>query len=92
MDVNDVRLFPLHQGAKLAVYSLVPDRIAQHDQRVLAGHLIVAGLVRKHLVAMRPQQIGLLGKDLILAPRLLIRIVHRENLHLKRFACLVWRG
>ena len=72
---------------------LVPDGIAKQDQWVLALHLIVAGLVQKHLVAMRAQQVGLLGKDLILAAGRLIRIVHGENLHLiKPFACLEWRG
>ncbi len=81
VDVDDLRPLPLHQRAKLAVGLPVPNCVAQQNQRVGASHLIVAGLVKQNLVAMRPQQLGLLGKDLILAARLLVRIVHGENLH-----------
>ena len=81
VDVDDLRPFPLHQSPKLPVRLPVPNCVAEQNQRVGAGHLIVAGLVKQNLVAMQPQQIGLLGKDLILAARLLIRIVHGENLH-----------
>ena len=67
MDVNDVRLFAAHQLAKLLMYPLVPDGVPQQDQGVDPGHLIVARLVQNHVMAMRAQQIGLLGEDLILA-------------------------
>ena len=67
VDVDDVRSFPLHQVEQLTVALLVPNRIAKQDQWVLAGHLLVAGVVQKHLVPMGAQQIGFLGKDLILA-------------------------
>jgi hypothetical protein len=60
---------------------LIPDGIAKQDQRVLALHLLVAGVKRHYLVAMGAQQIGFLGKDLILATGGLIRVVNRENLH-----------
>ena len=81
VDVNDVRPFLLHQGQELAMHMRVPDGIAKQDQRVLSLHLVVAGVKRNDLMAMRAQQIGFLGKDLILATGGLIRVVNRENLH-----------
>src|ERR1700734_3419395 len=72
MDMNDVRRLPVHEGTKLGMDLLVPDRIAEQDQPVFALYLIVAGPVKKHLVAVRPQQIGLLGEDLILTTGVLI--------------------
>ena len=71
----------------------VPDGIAEQDEWGLVFHLIVAGLVQKHLVSMAAQQIGFLSKDLVFAAGRLIRIVHRENLHrINPFACCRWRG
>jgi hypothetical protein len=81
VDVNDVRPFQLHQGEKLAVHMRVPDGIAKQDEWVLALNLVVAGVKKNDLMAMRAQQIGFLGKDLILATGGLIRVVNRENLH-----------
>jgi hypothetical protein len=81
VDVNNIRSFMLHQGQELAVHLPVPDGVAKQDQRVLAYHLVVAGVKRNDLVAVGTQQIGFLGKDLILATGGLIRIVNRENLH-----------
>ena len=81
MDVNDVRPFLPHQGEKLAVDLRVPDGIAKQDQRVFALHLLVAGVKSNYLVAMGAQQIGFLGKNLILATGGQIRIVNRKNLH-----------
>src|ERR1700678_1629154 len=81
MDVNDVRLFAAHQLAKLLMYPLVPDGVPQQDQGVDPGHLIVARLVQNHVMAMRAQQLGLLGEDLIFTSWQLVRIVHRKNLH-----------
>ena len=93
VDMNDVRSFALHQGEQLVMNALVPYGIAEQDQWVLTLHLLVAGVELKHLVATRTQQFGLPGKDLVLAAGRLIRIVHRENLHMfKPFACAEWLG
>src|ERR1700728_4327300 len=81
VDVNDVGFFPAHQVAKLLMDLLIEDGIAEQDQGIHAGHLIVAGLVQNHVMAMRAQQIGLLGEDLILPSWQLVLIVHGENLH-----------
>jgi hypothetical protein len=81
VDVDDVRPFPLHQIEQLTVGLPVPNGIAKQNQWVLAFHLVVAGVVQKHLMPVRTQQVGLLGKDLVFAAGRLVRIVHGENLH-----------
>ena len=92
MDMNDVRRPPVHEGAKLGMDLLVPDGIAEQDQAVLAVYLIVAGPVKKYFMAMRSQQIGLLGEDLILTTGVLIRVVHGKDFHgFKWPACPGWR-
>src|ERR1700684_600310 len=65
MDVNDVGLFPAHQGAKLLMGFVVENGVPEQNQGVHAGHLIVAGLVQNHVMATGAQQIRLLGEDLI---------------------------
>jgi hypothetical protein len=82
VDVHDVWPFLVHQGPEFPVDLLVPDSFAEHDQGLCVSHLMVAGLVQKHPVAARPEQVGFLGKDLILASGFLVRIVDCENLHL----------
>jgi hypothetical protein len=76
VDVDDIRPLPLHQLAELAVRLLVPDSIAEHNQRVFALQLLVAGVVQKHVVSMRAQEICFLGEDLVLPAGRRIRIVH----------------
>ena len=76
MDVDNVRLFAVHQLAQLAVGSLIPDGVGDRDQGVLALHLVVAGPIDNHLVATAAEQFGLLGKDLIFSAGQLVEIVN----------------
>jgi hypothetical protein len=82
VDVHDVWPFLIHQGPEFPVDLLVPDSFAEHDQGMCVSHLIVAGLVQEYPVAVGPQQVSFLGKNLIFASGFLVRVVHCQNFHL----------
>ena len=80
MEVNDVGLLTLDQFVELGMRCAVPDSAACQRESAEIVHLLVVDGVADDVVAVRFQQLGFVGEDLIFTAGLLVEIVSDDDL------------